>query len=316
MEAAMGADATDGAPAAASALLAPSVSVGAADEGALRVRHRMRPSRRAARRRVTTLDQRCLASRLPLVGLRAASRFMKRVVALTELKVGVTSSGDLGSAGAMRSAGNGRPRRLSPYGKKPDAAPSQRQQRKPDTFAQQQPEQQPGLRLGTSDVIDHWADVVKTGPVLRQAAKEAEFKQKGQRAEDRASWWKVASMKDPAQAVADPSTLNLARGRIHARADLASVEQWRLDACEAFLKGHHEASSAVRRSPPRSVITALPEHSPGYYDRRYGGRAPMPPLRSRTRAVVAARSGASSAREAETVAMRRRVFVERQLQSS
>jgi len=185
------------------------------------------------------------------------------------------------------------------------------------------------------------------GPLSRQSAKEAEWKAKLAR-DQTTSWWDMAKMnvgpsglEDPAVAFAKvasdagaapasapPAALvasdskaalkTLARGRNHARADMASVNQWRDSAIDSFLSGGPSGASSsrgTRGTPPvpsmlAPVTSSVPEHSPGHMERKYGNRrARLPPLSGRQRSQLAEASDASRQREAANVVERHRVFV-------
>lgn len=265
---------------------------------------------------------------------------VSRAVALPELDVGMPADGPASnpmsaSHGPMRST-NARSarRRKSPYHRPfPSGPPSTGVLC--DTMEAMEVSTRSGLRSSTrrnsSDAMPRFG-----GPLSRQLAKEAEWKAK--LAGERQSWWGVAAMGlDPAMMI-DPAAAGaaldaaaaptgkgagmvesasqaalrtLARGRNHARADIASVEQWRRAAVDQFLSGGKAGAAPAPPVQPSPLVPAsavMPTRSPGHFERKYGNRGRLPSLSARQRSRLRVSADASHVREEQNAAMRRRVF--------
>jgi hypothetical protein len=146
-----------------------------------------------------------------------------------------------------------------------------------------------------------------SGPLERQVAKEDRWRQKLDR---QATWWDSAALaitekartaelhlgeasRAAAKSARDSSLRTLLRARNHAKADVKEVEQWRNAAMDKFL-GNEKVPAAAPPAPPQRPEPPSPDH----FERLYGPRRSLPPLRMATRGRVA--DGAAAARERET----------------
>ena len=172
------------------------------------------------------------------------------------------------------------------------------------------------------------------GPLERQQAKEEKWKSRLSR--NQTSWWDSAALAiteraakadiamvaaaaaakrgnaevHSARTMAEDQRV-LARGRNHARAEIARVEKWRDDAFAGFL-------GEKRPEPPTlGYAEQMPSEeksfSPGHFDRLYGGgkKRALPPVRSRVShsADAAGASGGKNLREMVNRSNRARVFM-------
>jgi hypothetical protein len=180
------------------------------------------------------------------------------------------------------------------------------------------------------------------GASVMERQKEKEEKWKARLARDKATWWDAAALSvcnsttainhavtrtatgaesidralKRASSSAEDSLLTLALGRNHARADMASVAEWKDAAMESFLGGKKAVAPA-----PAKASTTLEPVSPGHFERKYGRqRQPLPPIAGRPAdagAFQARRSRLASAaseahqREASNQASREKAFMSR-----
>ena len=273
-------------------------------------------------------------------GRRGCCLLMPRRVVELEVEVvgGATSGGPIHSSGRRSS------RRKSPYAACPPPTVGPSVPLGGMTIGSGPPSSSTRSRLSgkhaTFDSLEPMSGAplsggpLSSGPLSRQLRKEAKWKAK--LAREHTTWWDVAAMGRDGLTVGDPSSARaegdptaiapcppaaglvesashsslctLARGRNHARADIASVEQWRNRAVDRFLGSSGEAQMASD-TPPPLVPTSSALHSPGHFTRKYGGRRglKLPPLGSRSQ--VGRSQDGTLQREAFNAAMRARVFV-------
>lgn len=156
-------------------------------------------------------------------------------------------------------------------------------------------------------------------PVERQKAKEDKFRKR--LAREQTSWWDSAqlavaegagrtnsSLGDVSRAAHAGSLRTLARGRNNARAEVRAVDAWRDNAMDEFVNGGPIQPPAPPPAEPKELPPAEINYSPGHFDRRYNRKtraAPLPPLRMTT---ATTRASASTQREAQNLANRKKVF--------
>ena len=176
--------------------------------------------------------------------------------------------------------------------------------------------------------VSEVARVMSKGPIARQEDKEKQWKEKLLR--QQTSWWDAARMahdagetrcvgsnehKGPvlkdgqpgstAEAGSEAYLRTLARGRNHARADVASLEEWRSAMCDDFLGIRPEQNPKPKLLLP---VSSELQHSPGHYHRRYGNRSQLQPLARQQKMIIASAHCKRSWREAQNLAARRTAF--------
>ena len=157
-----------------------------------------------------------------------------------------------------------------------------------------------------------------TSPISRLKAKEAKAKAlKDRLSRTKTTWWDAAAVATIDGTLAIDRALNrsschagatlitLAKGRMHAQADIADVEQWRAAATRKFLNEPSPKKPAPSAGDQSTV-------SPGHYQRKYGAQQALPPLRAAAHLQRKLRlnslAAAAQQREAATKDQRSHVF--------
>ena len=225
------------------------------------------------------------------------TRGIAKVVELPALEVAQRDEVDtaLSSSGPLRSQPRRSARRKSPYEKPPPGPPTTGLSGPLCSMSMAGPGIDPfprsGGRSGKQKVVKagDLVSLMAKGPIARQQAKEKAWKSR--LTQEKSSWWDAAAIGASGASGLHPDSISssgvkaelrtLCHARNHARADLRSVAEWRHGEIDSFVGQSPTVAPTTEAPSPIFQPTSIkPEHSPGHYDRKYGGRKGLlPPLK-------------------------------------